>query len=277
MNLDASSDDRDGLRVTFLGTGTSVGIPVITCDCRVCTSEDPRDRRLRASVLLEWPLPPQADDADRDDSWAHVLVDTATDLRQQALRADLRRVDGVLYTHKHVDHLLGLDELRIYNFVHRMVIPLYGAADTLEAIRRTFPYAFDSEARGVPRLLLEEVSGRFEVLGRGFHAVPVEHGEMTIYAYRTGGFAYVTDCSAIPDSSMKLLDDLDVLVIDALRREAHPTHFTLDEALETIELLTPDRAYLTHLSHEFAHAELEAELPDGVRVAHDGLVLDVPE
>lgn len=264
---DRRGEPAEGLRVTFLGTGTSVGIPVITCDCPVCGSDDPRNRRLRASLLLEW--------VDGDDERGAVLVDTATDLRQQALEARIERIDAVLYTHKHADHLLGLDELRIYNFVHRMVIPLYGDAQTLEAIRRMFPYAFDEEARGVPRLRLVEVDGPFELLGRRFVPVPVEHGEMTILAYRTGGFAYVTDCSGIPEPSIELLRELDVLVVDALRTEPHPSHFNLEQALETIELLEPRTAYLTHLSHEFDHGELESRLPEGVRVAHDGLVLQI--
>ena len=256
------------MRVTFLGTGTSVGVPVITCGCDVCTSDDPRNDRLRAGLLLEW---------DDEEGPVHVLVDTTTDLRQQALRVGLPRVDAVLYTHHHADHVLGLDELRIFNFVHRMPIPLYGRQETLEAITRTFAYAFDKKARGVPRLELHPAEEPFDF--RGVRVVPlaVDHGRMTISAYRVGDFAYITDCSGIPAAAAAALDGVEVLVIDALRRQPHPAHFTLDEALAQIDRIGPEVAYLTHLSHEFDHRALEAELPDGVRVAYDGLVLDVDE
>jgi phosphoribosyl 1,2-cyclic phosphate phosphodiesterase len=256
------------MRVTFLGTGTSVGVPVITCECAVCTSPDPRNHRLRAGLLLDWL---------HDGEPVRVLVDTTTDLRQQALRADLERVDAVLYTHHHADHVLGVDELRIYNFVHRTPIPLYGRAETLDGIRRMFAYAFDRTTRGVPRLQLNIAEEPFELLGVRVVPVPVEHHRLTISAYRLGRFAYITDCSGIPEASAALLDGVDVLVIDALRREPHPAHFTLREALEQIDRLGPSTAYLTHLSHEFEHDALQAELPEGVHIAYDGLVLDVDE
>lgn len=257
------------LRATFLGTGTSVGIPVVTCDCAVCASEDPRNRRLRASLLLEWP----AEDA--PDGTARLLVDTATDLRQQALRAGIDRIDGVLYTHAHADHVLGLDELRIYNFVHRRPIPLFGTEETLEAIQRMFAYAFDPTGVGVPRLKPRVVGSRAEILGMIVELPRVRHGEGEVLAVRIGGFAYVTDCSGIPDPAAERLRDLDLLVIDALRRKPHRSHFSLDQALAEIERLAPRRALLTHLSHEFDHAALEEELPDGVAVAHDGQQLEV--
>lgn len=289
------SDDGGGLRVTFLGTGTSVGIPVPTCTCSVCRSDDPRNRRLRASLLLEWPRTPHpvrpaaveggggggsgragdgGDEASAEAA-ARVLVDTATDLRQQALRVGLPRVDAVLYTHHHADHILGLDELRIYNFIHDMAIPLYGSPVTLEAIGRTFRYAFEPGAGGVPRLTLNPVEGPFELLGRRVVPVPVKHAGMTVYAYRVGGFAYVTDCSSIPHESADLLRGLQVLVIDALRRKPHPAHFNLEGALQEIDRLAPRIAYLTHLGHDFDHAGLAAGLPEHVRVAHDNLVLEV--
>jgi phosphoribosyl 1,2-cyclic phosphate phosphodiesterase len=262
-------DPSGDLRVTFLGTGTSVGIPVITCDCGVCASPDPRNRRLRAGLLLEWA-------AEGRDEPASVLVDTTTDLRQQALRAGITRVDAVLYTHAHADHVLGLDELRIFNFVHGVVIPLYGASETLTKIRGMFRYAFDAMSRGAPRLSTHDVDGSFELLGASIRAIPVRHGRMTVLAYRIGGFGYVTDCNGISEAAADALTGLDVLVIDALRRKPHPTHFALEESLAQIERLRPRRAFLTHLGHDFDHATLEAELPDRVRVAHDGLTLRVP-
>lgn len=258
---------ESGLRMTFLGTGTSVGVPVLTCDCPVCSSDDPRNERLRASVLLQW--------EDPGGRSRNVLVDTATDLRQQALRLGLPRVDAVLYTHSHADHLLGLDELRIYNFTQRESIPLYGNAATLDGIRRMFHYAFDESARGVPRLELHELDGPFELFGRRIEPVPVEHGGMEVLAYRIGGLAYVTDVSGIPERSAARLRGMDVLVIDALRRETHPAHFNLEEALREVRRLRPGVAYLTHLSHEFDHAALQEEVPDGVAVAYDGLSLEI--
>ena len=256
------------MRVTFLGTGTSVGVPVMTCDCAVCTSSDARNDRLRAGLLLEWSV-------DGDAGLVRILVDTTTDLRQQALRARIDRVDAVIYTHHHADHVLGLDELRIYNFVHRIKIPLYGSQLTIDRIRAMFNYAFDGATRGAPRLDLCPVDGAFELYGREVVPVPVMHDHLPIFAYRIGGFAYVTDCSEIPEESAELLRDLDILVIDALRREPHPAHFTLDQALEEIERLQPRQALLTHLSHEFDHATLAAALPDHVDVAFDGLSLEV--
>lgn len=256
------------MRVTFLGTGTSVGVPVITCECAVCASDDPRNERLRAGLLLEW---------DHEGDAVRVLVDTTTDLRQQALRVGLPRVDAVIFTHHHADHVLGLDELRIFNFVHRIPIPLYGREETLEAIHRMFAYAFDDRGRGVPRLELHPAEGPFELRGVRVVPVPVRHDRLTISAYRIGNFAYVTDCSGIPEVSAALLAGVDVLVIDALRRKPHPAHFTLDEALAEIERIGAPTAYLTHLSHEFDHAALQSELPADVHVAYDGLVLEVDE
>ncbi|MFQ5742920.1 MAG: MBL fold metallo-hydrolase [Acidobacteriota bacterium] len=264
------------LRVTFLGTGTSVGVPVLMCKCAVCSSSDPRNHRLRASLLLEWRAPSRPSAATQcGQRTVKVLVDTATDLRQQALRVGLDRVDGVLYTHQHVDHLLGLDELRMYNFLQRQSISLYGSDATMEAIHRTFAYAFDRQASGVPRVVLNQVSEAFELLGRCIEPIPVQHDKITVFAYRIGDFAYVTDCSSIPESSAEKMRNLEVLVIDALRREPHPAHFTLEQALAEVERLRPRQAYLTHLSHDFDHATLLAALPATVGVAYDGLVLEV--
>ncbi len=283
-----------GLRVTFLGTGTSVGIPVITCNCTVCGSSDERNKRLRASLLLEWALParrqegaestvdPGAGDVDGQSgrgrhgrTTASVLVDTSTDFRQQALRARIDHVDAVVYTHTHADHVLGLDELRIYNFVHKRSIPLYGSAESLKVIRRIFEYAFEPDARAVPQLTLHEIGDSVELFGARVHALPVRHGRFDVFGFRVGDFGYVTDCSEIPEAAAAGLTDLDVLVIDALRREPHPSHFSLDEALREIERLRPRYAYLTHLTHVFDHAALQRELPKGVDVAYDGLVLDL--
>lgn len=261
----------DGLRVTFLGTGTSVGIPVLTCDCHVCTSSDPRNQRLRASLLLEWPCDLAPDGVFR------ILVDTSTDLRQQALRAGIRRIDAVVFTHAHADHVLGLDELRMYNFVHGTSIPLYGDAATLAAIRRMFAYAFEDGAIAVPRLSLHELGSAIQLGGRELQVIPVQHGPGTSLAFRVGGFAYVTDCNGIPATAATRLQGLDTLVIDSLRRRPHRSHFSLQQALQEIARLAPRRALLTHLSHDFEHEALQQELPAGIGIAHDGLQLSFSE
>jgi len=258
----------DGLRVTFLGTGTSAGIPVITCSCDVCTSTDVRNRRLRASLLLEW--------AGSDGKVAKVLVDTATDLRQQALRAGIDRIDAVIYTHAHADHVLGLDELRIFNFVYRQPIPLYADGETLAALRGMFAYAFDPDAIAVPRLTPIEVGDCFDLLGVRVESIALPHGSGNVRAFRIGDFAYATDCNEIPADAAARLRGLDVLVIDALRHKPHRSHFTVEQALEQVATLQPRQAYLTHLSHELEHAAIQASLPDGVAVAHDELTLELP-
>jgi phosphoribosyl 1,2-cyclic phosphate phosphodiesterase len=254
-------------RVTFLGTGTSHGVPMIGCRCATCTSDDPRDQRLRPSILIEVTGGPA------------LLVDTAPDLRTQALRYDVRRVDAVLFTHPHADHLLGLDEIRRYNHLQRATIPCYGNAETLVEVRRVFAYAFEprQQGGGVPRLDLVPVGGPFEVAGTRVEPVPVLHGHLPIHGYRVGSFAYVTDCSAIPDASWPLLDGLDLLVIGALRYVPHPTHFTVAQALEVVARVRPARALLTHIAHDLRHTEASAALPDGVELAYDGLVVPVHE
>jgi len=257
----------DKLRVTFLGTGTSVGIPVITCACDVCKSDDPRNQRLRASILLEWEGPEVP---------ARVLVDTSTDFRQQALRGGIDRVDAVLYTHGHADHILGLDELRIFNFVYRKAIPLYADRATVAVLRHVFSYAFDPEAIGVPQLELEEFGDHRTLFGVRVEAIPLGHGRGTTQAFRVGSFAYATDCNKISDEAAARLQGLDVLVLDCLRRKPHRSHFGVEQALAEIERLQPKKAYLTHLSHDLEHAALEDELPSNVRVAYDQMVIDLP-
>lgn len=251
------------LRVTMLGSGTSSGVPVIGCDCAVCTSSDPRDRRLRPGLKIEV-------------DGGVVLVDTPVDLRQQALRFGLERVDAVLFTHAHADHVFGLDELRIFNFRQRAVIPCYGSAETLAALRRLFAYAFEpgQEGGGKPRVDLREVAGPLELAGRRFVPVPVLHGSMAVLGWRVGDFAYVTDVSHIPERSIELLGGLDTLVLGALRYRPHPTHFSIGEALDVIERLRPRRSFLTHLGHDVRHAAPLVPLPAGVEFGFDGLVLD---
>jgi phosphoribosyl 1,2-cyclic phosphate phosphodiesterase len=255
------------MKVTFLGTGTSVGVPAITCRCDVCTSADPLNRRLRTSALIAV-------------AETRLLIDASIDLRQQALREGLDRLDAVLLTHGHADHVFGLDDLRMFNYRQQAPVPVYGSATTLRDVRRTYWYVFDDSggASSRPQMDLRPVGGPF--LAGGLPVTPLEvlHGTIPILGYRLGAFAYITDASALPDATFEALRDLDVLVINALRRKAHPTHFTLDRALEAITRIAPRRqAWLTHISHELEHTALSAELPPGVRPAHDGLTIEVDD
>lgn len=251
------------MRVTFLGTGTSVGVPRIACECGVCTSTDPRNKRLRCAIAIEH--------LDRS-----ILIDTPPDLRTQALRHDLRRVDAVLFTHGHADHLHGLDDVRSYCFGRDEPIPVYGDRPTLDRITRVFDYAFDSAwAQAVPRMSLHPIRGALELFGLRIQPVTVMHGRLPVLAFRIGRFAYVTDCNAIPDKAMSQLRGLDVLVLGALRHKGHPTHFTVDEALEIVAELAPRQAYFTHIAHDLDHQATNDYLPEAVELAYDGLVLEV--
>lgn len=251
------------MRMTFLGSGTSTGVPVPGCACRVCRSPDPRDRRLRPSVKLEW-------------EGATVVVDTSTDLREQALRHGIDRIDAVLYTHAHADHLLGLDDLRPFNWRRRGSIPVFGSPATLGALRRTFWYVFEEvqAGGGKPAVDPRIIDGPFDLLGKRVVPVPVMHGALPILGFRIGAMAYLTDVSEIPETSLPLLEDLRVLVLNAPRREPHPTHFHLARALEEAVRIGADRTLLTHMGHDLLHAEIEAELPRGVELAYDGLVVE---
>jgi phosphoribosyl 1,2-cyclic phosphate phosphodiesterase len=249
--------------VTFLGTGTSTGVPVPTCACDVCRSTDPRDARLRPSVLLQW-------------DQATVLVDTSTDLRQQALRHGLMDLDAVLYTHAHADHIFGLDDLRMFNWRRGGALPVYGSAITLAALRRTFWYVFEEveAGGGKPLLDLHEIDAPFPLLGRTVVPVPLQHGRLPILGYRLGGFAYLTDVSEIPEASYALLANLDVLVLSALRHRPHPTHMHLTRALKEAARIGARRTLFTHIAHEVSHASVAATLPPGVELACDGLSLE---
>ncbi len=250
-------------RVTFLGTATSHGVPMIGCGCATCRSADPRDRRDRPSLYIEL-----ADGT-------CVLIDTTPDLRRQALTYGLTRVDAILFTHCHADHVMGLDDVRRFNQLQGTSIPCYGDRRTMAELRRTFAYIFESAdpGGGVPRIHLFPLAGPFTLGRQEIVPVPVRHGARTIYGFRVGGFAYLTDCNGIPDASWDLLQGLDTLVIDALRHRPHPSHFTVAEALAVVARLAPRQAYLTHICHDLPHAATNARLPPGVELAWDGLEL----
>ena len=253
-------------RVLFLGTGTSHGVPMIGCECAVCRSTDPRDTRLRPSIYIDVP------------DHAKILIDTGPDLRQQALTHRLTRVDAVLYTHGHADHIMGLDEVRRFNAIQGGAIPCYASAETWGTLRQAFSYIFDGLPRkggGVPQLVPHEISGPFDVGGVAIVPVPLWHGDLPVLGFRFGTFAYLTDCNRIPDESWPLIEGVETLVIDALRDRRHSTHFNVQEAIDVVARVSPRRALTTHMTHDLGHAATSARLPAGVELAYDGLVLDV--
>jgi phosphoribosyl 1,2-cyclic phosphate phosphodiesterase len=255
----------DSVTITVLGSGTSTGVPTIGCGCAVCTSQDPRDSRLRPSVLLRY-------------GGRNVLIDTTPDFRQQALRARLERLDAVLFTHSHADHIMGLDDVRPFNFRQRSSIPIYGAPEALETIHRAFEYIFAERVHdsSVPRLESHALDGSsFDLFGLEFLPIRLKHGRSLVYGYRFGGAAYLTDHSAIPEASLEQLQGLDVLFLDGLRHRPHPTHTTVERALRYVEQLAPQRAFFTHICHDLPHAETESALPAHVRLAFDGLEIEV--
>jgi phosphoribosyl 1,2-cyclic phosphate phosphodiesterase len=248
------------LKITVLGSGTSVGVPTIGCDCKVCTSQDPRDNRLRPSILVSY-------------EGHNVLIDTTPDFRTQALRARITRLDAVIFTHAHADHIMGLDDVRPFNFRQKGHIPIFAAPETMAALQRSFPYVFDGAARNtnLPQLEPRCIEAPFDVCGVEFVPVPILHGPQTILGFRFGGAAYLTDHSAIPPASMELLHQLDVLFLDALRYKPHPTHSTVDQSIRTVEQLQPRRTFFTHICHDLGHERAESLLPPHIRLAYDGL------
>ena len=267
------------LKVTLLGTGTSHGVPMIGCTCAVCRSPDPRDRRTRPSILIEiLERPAAAEESPFATAVRSVLVDTSTDLRAQALAYGVTRVDTILYTHSHADHILGLDEVRRFNVMQQSSMPCLGDERTLSDLRRTFAYIFDPSpgpGGGIPQLSLFRIGGPFTLGGVEFVPVPLLHGRRPILGFRVGTFAYLTDCSAIPDASWPLIEGVRTLVLDALRDRPHPTHFSVSEAVDVVTRLAPDRAYFTHICHDLPHEATCRRLPPHVELAYDGLTLTV--
>jgi len=238
---------------------------MVGCHCKVCLSADPRDKRLRPSVLLKI-------------GTKRILIDTTPDLRSQALRYGIERLDAILYTHSHADHILGLDDVRPFNFAQREDIPIYSTAETFETIRNTFTYVFDGRPSESSRPKLQSHlfdTQPFCAAGLTIHPIRVAHGKGTAHGFRFGNCAYLTDHSSIPAESLEKLTGLDVLFLDALRHNPHPTHSTVEESLRTVEKLLPKRAFFTHISHDLMHAAVEARLPAHVQMAYDGLEIPI--
>jgi phosphoribosyl 1,2-cyclic phosphate phosphodiesterase len=251
-----------------LGSGTSMGVPTLTCHCRVCASTDPRDKRLRPSILLEH-------------NGQTAVIDTTPDFRFQAMRAGLERLDAILFTHAHADHILGFDDIRPFNLRQKSALPVYASRETIATLKKTFSYVFEESPAisTIPQVTLHPIDGPFEVIGTRIVPVPAQHGDMGVLGFRFGGAAYLTDFSSIPESSKLLLADLDDLILDALRDVPHPMHQTVEQALALVRELKPRRAWFTHIAHELPHTETIARLIDAgypnVSLAYDGLQFEV--
>jgi phosphoribosyl 1,2-cyclic phosphate phosphodiesterase len=249
-------------KMVFMGTGTSQGVPMIGCDCPVCLSGDPRNQRTRTSALIQY----------KD---KNILIDTSIDLRQQALREGMKRLDAILITHTHADHIFGLDDIRRFNFMQNGAVPVYGSAESLENIQRIFPYIFNPPRNhgGVPSIELVEVRQPFTVEGLEITPVPIKHGDETILGFRFGRTAYLTDCSGIPEQSLPLLEGIRLLVMTGLRWRPHPKHFSLEEACRAAEVLGAEQTYFVHVNHDLDHEKTNQKLPPNMQLAYDGLAV----
>lgn len=249
--------------LTVLGSGTSMGVPTIGCSCAVCRSTDPHDRRTRPSVLIRY-------------AGKSILIDTTPDFREQAIREQISQIDAVLYTHSHADHILGIDDLRPLSYHRKGKIPLYARAEAADYIRNMFRYIFDADYKfgGLAQLELKPVDRAFDLFGAKFEPVPIIHGETEIFGYRFGSAAYLTDFSRIPEASLSLLQDLDVLFLDGLRHQPHPTHSTVENSIRIANELKAKRVFFTHICHDLPHDATNAALPDHVRLSYDGMKLE---
>ncbi len=253
------------MKITFLGTGTSQGVPVIACNCEVCLSDNPKDKRLRTSILIE-------------DKGKVIVVDTGPDFRQQMLRANVQQLDAVVFTHEHKDHVAGLDDVRAFNFKQQKDMEVFATEQVQKALRREFYYAFEAKKYpGVPHINLNSITDKQFKIGE-VQLIPIDvwHYKMPVKAYRIGNFTYITDANRIEEEELNKIRGSEVIVVNALRKTDHLSHFTLSEALDLLEELKPKKAYLTHISHLLGkHEEVQKELPDFVQIAHDGLILNL--
>ena len=253
------------MRITFLGTGTSQGVPLISCKCAVCASTDERDKRLRSAVALTI-------------GEQYIVIDSGPDFRQQMLRDNATRLDAIVFTHEHKDHIAGLDDVRAFNFTTGKPVNVYCTEQVEEALRREFHYAFsEKKYPGVPEIILNRIENApFNINGINFTPIEVLHFKMKVFGFRIGNFTYITDANYISEEEIQKIIGSEILVLNGLRREAHPSHFTFDEALELIARIKPKEAYLTHISHQLGkHADVTAELPPNVHLAYDGLTLEL--
>ena len=252
------------MKITVLGCGTSTGVPVIGCKCSICASKDSKNKRVRSSLLITA-------------NNKNILIDTSTDLRYQALTHKIERIDAVLYTHPHADHIHGIDELRSFNMLQKEAIPCYGSEFTINRIRKMFDYIFTNDANSSwkPELETFLVSAPFELFGLLIQPINIYHGKMQILGFRIGSLAYITDCNQIPDGSKEMLLHLDVLILGALRHKPHPTHFSIEEAVQAGAELKSKRVVLTHLSHNLDYMETNKSLPKGFELAYDGMEIEI--
>jgi phosphoribosyl 1,2-cyclic phosphate phosphodiesterase len=254
------------MKIILLGTGTSQGIPIIGCKCKVCKSKNSKDKRLRTSAYIET-------------DGLKILIDTSIDFRQQMLKYNVTDIDAVLYTHHHVDHILGMDDLRQINQRLNKFIDIYGNETTIREIKTTFRYALNKQLiryMAVPLVNFHiRINKSFKIRNTKIIPVEVFHGRVKIYGFRIGNFAYITDCSGIEEKEMKKLYGLEVLVINALRRRPHPTHFNLEQAIEIAKILKPEKTYFTHITHDLMHNETNAELPKNIKLAYDGQKFEI--
>ena len=251
------------MKITFLGTGTSQGVPVIGCECEVCRSLDYRDKRLRSSIHIQT-------------EEQSIVIDTGPDFRQQMLRERIRHLDAVLLTHAHKDHIAGLDDVRAYNYLQQTDMPLYGRKEALDQVKVEFYYAFEKDKYpGIPQLRIHEISEEsFSVKGLLITPLPVMHMKLPVLGFRMGNFSYITDANFIPEATYEKLKGTEVFVLNALQKEKHPSHFTLEEALQQVKKIGAAKTYFTHISHKLGrHKIIEKELPESVALAYDGLTI----
>jgi phosphoribosyl 1,2-cyclic phosphate phosphodiesterase len=255
------------LKITFLGSGTSSGVPMIACECAVCSSTDKKDKRLRASILIESPT-------------TTLVIDTTPDFRYQMLRQKVKQLDAVLFTHHHKDHIAGLDDVRAFNFYQEQPMQIYANSMTIDAIMREFAYAFaDKKYPGIPKLELNAITLEPFMIG-DIPVIPIMvwHLKMPVYGFRFGNFTYITDANKIDATEMTKIEGTEILVLNALRKEKHISHFTLNEAVEIAQNLKVSQAYFTHISHQLGrHKDVDEELPDKIHLGFDGLVINIPE
>jgi phosphoribosyl 1,2-cyclic phosphate phosphodiesterase len=253
------------LKVTFLGTGTSQGIPVIACECAVCKSFDYRDKRLRTSVYIE---------TDK----LKIIIDTGPDFRQQVLRERIKQLDAILFTHEHKDHIAGLDDVRGFNYAQQRDMPVYARANVIEALKREFAYIFaEYQYPGIPRIAIHEMDGSpFHILDEQIQPIKVMHYKLPIFGFRIQDFTYITDANFISDEEMEKIKGSKVVVLNALQKDPHVSHFTLQQAIEVIQKIQPEHAYFVHMGHRMGkHEDVEKELPENIHFAFDGLTLTI--